>query len=90
MGRRREYPEFEGMTTDDIIELLRLSKLRSEDKEIAVQCICWGKYDVEAGAEVGYSRAAASWRMREKILPELRKIINTLEARGELRRKTGA
>lgn len=75
MGARKTYPEFEDMTTDEVTELLRLSKLSSIDKEIAAQCLVWCKCDIEAGVEVGYHRTTVGRRMENIILPELRRIL---------------
>lgn len=76
MGARTKFPEFDGLTADEFAELLRLSKLSGEEKQVAVQCIVWHMPYVDAGeAAGGYNRHTVSTWMKERILPELRRIL---------------
>ena len=77
MGARRKYPQFEYMTTEELAELLRLSKLDPEEKEIAVQCIEWTNMTlVDIGVAHNMDRRTVARHMNENIIPELERMMH--------------
>lgn len=55
--------------------MLRMSKLSSEEREIAVRCIVWHMDYIDVGVIVHMDRRTVSRRMEKVILPELNRML---------------
>lgn len=75
-GARRQYPQFDNLTTDEWTELLRLSKLSPRQKEMATQCVQWRDMAMIEIAEAhGIDRRTLARMMDREILPELERML---------------
>lgn len=79
MGAKRTYPQFDDCTAEDFAELLRLSKLDNEHKEMATQCIVWHMDLIDVGAAHNMDRSTVSRRLDRLILPELERMMRRKE-----------
>ena len=75
MGARAQFPQFDDLTAAEFAQLLNLSKLSREDKEIAAQKIVWNMDYVEIGENVGMDRRTVARHMQKEILPKLERIL---------------
>lgn len=62
-----------------------MSKLSSEEREIAARCIVWHMNYIDIGVVVHMDRRTVSRRMEKVILPELNRMLEKMN-----RQKTGA
>ena len=62
-----------------------MSKLSSEEREIAARCIVWHRNYIDIGVVVHMDRRTVSRRMEKVILPELNRMLEKMN-----RQKTGA
>ena len=72
MGARAGFPQFDGLTAAEFAQLLGLSKLSSEDKEIAAQKIIWKMDYIDIGEKVGMDRRTVSRHMQKTSSPNWR------------------
>lgn len=75
MGARAQFPQFNELTAAEFAQLLNLSKLSSEDKEIAAQKIIWHMDYVDIGEKIGMDRRTVARHMQKDILPELERML---------------
>lgn len=75
---RAVYDRFDNLTSEEFSQLLRMSKLSSEDKEIAARCIVWRMPYIDTGVVVHMDRRTVARRMAKIILPELVRIAYRL------------
>lgn len=80
MGARAQFPQFDGLTAAEFAQLLNLSKLSGEEKEIAAQCIAWHMSYIDVGAIVHMDRRTVARKMQNIILPELERMMQRIEA----------
>lgn len=84
MGARKQYPQFDTWTAEELAGLLRMCKLSAEDKRIAVQCIVWRMDLIDVGAAHHMSRSTVSRRMSARILPELERMAGRIDTAGRM------
>lgn len=82
MGARASFPQFDGLTADEFAALLRASKLSSEEREIAVQCIVWHMPYIDTGSIVHMDRRTVARKMQNIILPELERMMRRTNKAG--------
>lgn len=75
MGAQRRFSQFDDLSVEDFARLLAISKLSSEEKEIAAQCIVWHMNYIDVGVIVHMDRRTVSRRMETVILPELERMM---------------
>lgn len=75
MGARTQFPQFNGLTATEFAQLLNLSKLSREEKEIAAQCIAWHMTYIDVGEIVHMDRRTVARKMQNIILPELERMM---------------
>ena len=75
MGARARFAQFDGLTAAEFAQLLSLSKLSGEEKEIATQCVVWHMTYIDAGAAVNMDRRTVARKMKNIILPELERMM---------------
>ena len=80
MGARAQFPQFENLTAAEFAQLLNLSKLSTEEKQIAAQCIVWHMGYIDVGELVHMDRRTVARKMKETILPELERMLERIEA----------
>lgn len=76
MGARTQFPQFNGLTAAEFAQLLNLSKLSREEKEIAAQCIAWHMTYIDVGEVVHMDRRTVARKMQNIILPELERMMH--------------
>lgn len=76
MGARTQFPQFEHLTAAEFAQLLNLSKLSREEKEIAAQCIAWHMTYIDVGEIVHMDRRTVARKMQNIILPELERMMH--------------
>lgn len=76
MGARTQFPQFNGLTATEFAQLLNLSKLSREEKEIAAQCIAWHMTYIDVGEIVHMDRRTVARKMQNIILPELERMMH--------------
>lgn len=76
------YPQFDGLTAEEFAQLLRMSKLSSEEREIAARCIVWHMEFIDVGVIVHMDRRTVSRRMQKVILPELERMLARFNRQG--------
>lgn len=76
MGARTQFPQFNGLTAAEFAQLLNLSKLSREEKEIAAQCIAWHMTYIDVGEIVHMDRRTVARKMQNIILPELERMMH--------------
>lgn len=64
-----------GLDAEELRKLLRRSTLSREDRQIAVSCLIWDMDYIDIGAAVHMDRTTVSRRMREKIAPQLERLM---------------
>lgn len=62
--------------------MLRMSKLSSEEREIAARCIVWHMEFIDVGVIVHMDRRTVSRRMQKVILPELERMLARFDRQG--------
>ena len=80
MGARTQFPQFDGLTAAEFAQLLNLSKLSREEKEIAAQCIAWHMTYIDVGEVVHMDRRTVARKMQKEILPELERMMERMKA----------
>jgi len=76
MGARAQFPQFDGLTAAEFAQLLNLSKLSRDEKEIAAQYIAWHMSYIDVGAIVHMDRRTVARKMKDIILPELERMMH--------------
>lgn len=82
MGARASFPQFDGLTADEFAALLRSSKLSSEEREIATQCIVWHMPYIDTGCVVHMDRRTVARKMERVIVPELERMMRRYDKAG--------
>ena len=80
MGARAQFPQFNGLTVAEFAQLLNMSKLSAEDKQIAARCIVWRMDYIDTGELVHMDRRTVARRLKTIILPELVRIMEHTRA----------
>lgn len=80
MGARAQFPQFDSLTAAEFAQLLNLSKLSGEEKQIAAQCIAWRMSYIDVAELVHMDRRTVARKMQKEILPELERILERIEA----------
>lgn len=82
MGARTTWPQFDHLTADEFAALLRSSKLSSEEREIATQCIVWHMPYIDTGCIVHMDRRTVARKMERVIVPELERMMRRYDKAG--------
>ncbi len=76
MGARARFPQFDHLTAQEFMRLLKSCKLSREEKQIAVQMIIWHMEYIDVGVAVHMDRRTVARKMNSIILPELERMMH--------------
>lgn len=71
-----EYPQFDGLSSSEILHLIIEARLSRTDIQIAASRLVWGMEYADIGAAVGMDRSAVSKRLRGQIVPRIELVIH--------------
>ena len=71
-----EYPQFDGLSSSEILQLIIEARLSRTDIQIAASRLVWGMEYADIGAAVGMDRSAVSKRLRGQIVPRIELVIH--------------
>lgn len=71
-----EYPQFDGLSSSEMLHLIIEARLSRTDIQIAASSLVWGMEYADIGAAVGMDRSAVSKRLRGQIVPRIELVIH--------------
>ena len=71
-----EYPQFDGLSSSEILHLIIEARLSRTDIQIAASRLVWGMEYADIGATVGMDRSAVSKRLCGQIVPRIELVIH--------------
>ena len=71
-----EYPQFNGLSSSEMLHLIIEARLSRTDIQIAASRLVWGMEYADIGAAVGMDRSAVSKRLRGQIVPRIELVIH--------------
>lgn len=71
-----EYPQFDGLSSSEMLHLIIEARLSRTDIQIAASRLVWGMEYADIGAAVGMDRSAVSKRLRGQIVPRIELVIH--------------
>lgn len=71
-----EYPQFDGLSSSEMLHLIIEARLSRTDIQIAASRLVWGMEYADIGATVGMDRSAVSKRLRGQIVPRIELVIH--------------
>lgn len=94
MGAHAKFEDLKKLEPEYLASLLERSNLSASDRQIAVSVLQWDMTYMDIGVALGEAdntremdRSTVGWRMRTKIAPRLRELI---EMDAQRRAKAGA
>lgn len=79
MSSYDEYPQFDGLSSSEMLRLIIEARLSRTDIQIAASRLVWGMEYADIGAAVGMDRSAVSKRLRGQIVPRIEKIMERID-----------
>ena len=76
MSAYDEYPQFDGLSSSEMLRLIIEARLSRTDIQIAASRLVWGMEYADIGAAVGMDRSAVSKRLRGQIVPRIELVIH--------------
>lgn len=71
-----EYPQFDGLSSSEMLHLIIEARLSRMDIQIAASRLVWGMEYADIGATVGMDRSAVSKRLHGQIVPRIELVIH--------------
>ena len=71
-----EYPQFDGLSSSEMLHLIIEARLSRTDIQITASRLVWGMEYADIGAAVGMDRSAVSKRLRGQIVPRIELVIH--------------
>lgn len=71
-----EYPQFDGLSSSEMLHLIIEAWLSRTGIQIAASRLVWGMEYADIGAAVGMDRSAVSKRLRGQIVPRIELVIH--------------
>lgn len=76
MGARRRYPQFDHLTKEELVELLRLCKISPNLRKMALMAIGWPDMPlVDIAAQFNADRTTVARKINSIAIPEMERIL---------------
>ena len=76
MGARRSYPQFDHLTKEELVELLRLCKISPTLRKMTLMAIGWPDMPlVDIAAQFNADRTTIARRINSIAIPEMERIL---------------
>lgn len=76
MSAYDEYPQFDSLSSSEMLRLIIEARLSRTDIQIAASRLVWGMEYADIGAAVGMDRSAVSKRLRGQIVPRIELVMS--------------